>query len=173
MTLQATSRKSQIAWIASVFGVVLLSDQISKAIVMKNIAQGGPRLPETFFYLVHQRNTGLMGGLFHDVPAVPIVAATFATFVLLYLYRHLDRDSRTQALAYGLILGGAFGNVIDRIRFGSVTDFLQVHFYFVPFNFPWKEWPAFNIADSCILIGVGLLILSWHLGVRKNVSSTD
>lgn len=172
MKSETISRKSQLIWIVSAFGVVFVADQITKAIVVKMIAQGGPHLSETFFYIVHQRNTGLMGGLFRDVPAVPFIAATFATLVLLYLYRHLERNSRLQALAYGMILGGALGNFVDRMRFGSVTDFLQVHFYFVPFEFPWKEWPAFNIADSSILIGVGLLVLGWNLGVRKDVSST-
>lgn len=172
MTSQATSRKSQLIWIGSAFAVVLIADQVTKALVVKSIALNGPHLAETFFYFVHQRNTGLMGGLFRDIPAVAFIAATFATIVLLYLYRHLERHSRLQALAYGMILGGALGNFIDRIHYGAVIDFLQVHFYFVPFDFPWKDWPAFNIADSSICVGVALLILSWNLGVRSDVSST-
>ncbi len=85
-----------------------------------------------------------------------------ATVVLVYLFRHLDVYSIRQALAYGMVAGGAGGNLIDRIRLGHVTDFLQFYFYFIPFDFPWKRYPAFNVADSAICVGVFLLIISWH-----------
>ena len=63
-------------------------------------------------------------------------------------------------IAYGMILGGALGNFIDRIRLGAVTDFFQFHFLFIPFDFPWKYYPAFNIADSGIICGVILLFFT-------------
>ena len=71
-----------------------------------------------------------------------------------------------------MIVGGAFGNIIDRILFRSVTDFLQFHFYFIPFDFPWKVFPAFNVTDAAIDVGVVLLIISWNVSTPKDVSST-
>ncbi|MDY0034116.1 MAG: signal peptidase II, partial [FCB group bacterium] len=87
----------------------------------------------------------------------------FATAVLVYLFKHLNPLSKLQSVAYGCVAGGAIGNLIDRFRLGSVTDFIQVHFVFVKFDFPWKLYPAFNIADSAICIGVAaLIILTWR-----------
>jgi lipoprotein signal peptidase len=56
---------------------------------------------------------------------------------------------------------------------GAVTDFVQVHFYFVPFDFPWKFFPAFNVADACIDIGVVLLLITWGWHGRRDVARTD
>ncbi len=72
-----------------------------------------------------------------------------------------------------MVLGGALGNFIDRLRFGSVTDFLQVHFYFIPFDFPWKFYPAFNLADSAIVMGVIALVFTWGREARSDVSRTS
>ena len=103
-----------------------------------------------------------MGGLFGSRPILAKVAPMLASLVLLYLYRYLDKTSKLQTLAFGLVAGGAIGNMIDRVRLGTVTDFLQFNFYFVPFDFPWKHYPAFNVADSCICVGVFLLVVSWY-----------
>lgn len=143
------------------FLFVLVLDQVTKAIVVATIPLSPPYRPETFFYFTHQRNTGLVGGAFSDMPFVAFVAPVLATLVLIYLYRHLDSHSRAQHLAYGMVLGGAVGNFIDRIRLQGVTDFLQVHFYFIPFDFPWKFYPAFNVADSGIVVGVVILVIAW------------
>ena len=69
---------------------------------------------------------------------------------------------RLPDLLFQLIAGGALGNIIDRIRLGSVTDFLQFNFYFIPFEFSWKRYPAFNVADSAICVGVFLLVIPGH-----------
>jgi signal peptidase II len=69
-----------------------------------------------------------------------------------------------------MIGGGAVGNnLLDRLIHGSVTDFLQFHFYFVPFEFPWKYYPAFNVADSAICTGVFLLIVTWYFFGKQDV----
>lgn len=158
-------RKDQILWIAGVVFIVVVIDQVTKFLVMKYLPEGSETLgahPDEFFWITHQRNTGLVGGMFRDTGIVPLIAPLFATLVLAYLYTHLNPHSRWQSLAYGLVAGGAVGNLIDRFRLGSVTDFLQFHFYFVKFDFPWKLYPAFNVADSAICTGVVLLIiLTW------------
>ncbi len=159
-------RKQQILWVGIVICAVVLVDQVTKALVVAHIPEGAGTVhshPGEFFWLTHQRNTGLVGGLFRESRVIPMVAPVVATLVLAYLFTHLNPKSRFQAIAYGLVAGGAIGNLIDRFRFGSVTDFLQVHFYFIPFDFPWKLYPAFNVADSAICIGVAaLIILTWR-----------
>jgi len=62
--------------------------------------------------------------------------------------------------------------MLDRLIHGSVTDFLQFHFYFVPFDFPWKYYPAFNVADSAICVGVFLLIVTWYFFGKDDVPKT-
>ncbi len=159
------SRKAQVILILVTFCCVVLLDQVSKAVVMANIPEGGETYGEhrgEFFWFTHQRNPGLVGGMFSGKKVVTFLAPLLATGVLLYLFRLLDRASKFQALAYGLVAGGALGNLIDRFIYGSVTDFLQFPFHFIPFGFPWKLYPAFNVADSCICVGVFLLILTWR-----------
>jgi len=160
-----TQRRRQVACILVVFACVVCADQVTKALLLHTFPEPTMGLPSEgpqFFRLTHQRNPGLVGGLFRDKPVLAYAAPLAASLVLLYLFRYLDPSSKVQTLAYGLIAGGAVGNLIDRLRLGSVTDFLQFHFYFVPFNFPWKYYPAFNVADSCICTGVFLLVVSWY-----------
>lgn len=167
-----TPRKKQVLWIFIVFLTVLSADQATKSIVRavcpveKYITLGGH--PE-FFRISHQENPGVVGGMFRDNRVLAHAAPILATFVLLYLFRHLDIASRIQSTAYGMIWGGAIGNLADRIRLGAVTDYLQFYFYFIPFNFPWKHYPAFNVADMCICGGVFSLIVSWYWIGEKHV----
>ena len=167
-----TPRKKQVLWIFIVFLTVLSADQATKSIVRavcpveKYITLGGH--PE-FFRISHQENPGVVGGMFRDNRVLAHAAPILATFVLLYLFRHLDIASRIQSTAYGMIWGGAIGNLADRIRLGAVTDYLQFYFYFIPFDFPWKHYPAFNFADMCICGGVFSLIVSWYWIGEKHV----
>ena len=167
------SHQAQIKWIVTAAISVFLADQISKAIVIATLEPGTPFRSDTFFYFVHYRNTGLIGGSFSKYPFVTYLAPILATAVLFYIARHLDPNSRWQRIGYGMLVGGALGNLLDRIRLQSVTDFLQFHFYFIPFDFPWKFYPAFNIADSAILVGVSILVFSWSVDVPGNVPSTS
>ena len=165
-------QQKQLVLILAVLFAVVLLDQGSKALVGHLIEQG----PEnhigkgtTFFYFVHERNPGLVLGMFGGSPLVVKIAPLVATGVLIYLYRHVEPASFWQAAAFGMISGGAIGNLIDRFFRGTVVDFLQFNFYFLPdfIGLPTKKYPAFNLADSAICIGVGLLILSWHRMGRK------
>jgi len=167
-------RRHQLALILSVFFLVVVLDQVTKAIVVYTIPEGSVSFAgrdREFFFFTHQRNPGLVGGMFDDVPAVAYAAPLLATLVLIYLYRHLDPASRLQALAYGLVAGGALGNLIDRFfREGGVVDFLQFQFWFIPFEFPWKRYPAFNVADTAICIGVFLLLVGWRNPEKADAS---
>ncbi len=175
-TETAANRKQQFLWIFGAIAIVLIADQVTKAIVMATIEENRPiDRDEVFFQFTHQRNEGLVGGMFRNSDIIPKVMPVFATFVLLYLFRFLDPAARIQSLAYGMVFGGAIGNLTDRVRLGSVTDFLQFHFYFIPFDLPWRLYPAFNIADSAICVGVVTLVLMWNVSPQpgRNAARTS
>ncbi len=161
------SRAGQLRWVLTTFLAVLALDQATKAAVVSLLEPRMPARFDIFFHLTHQHNYGIVGGLFSEVPFVAFIAPTAATLVLIYLYRHLDPAVRLQALAFGMILGGAIGNITDRVRHGYVTDFLQFYFSFLPEWVPWRYYPAFNVADSCIVVGVTVLVITWNAPAAK------
>ncbi len=115
------------------------------------------------FDLVLWWNRGISFGLLH-LPSdlMPYILSAVALLVCIFLALWLWRaETKGQALALGLIIGGAFGNVIDRLQHGAVVDFLYTY---------WNKayWPAFNIADSCICIGVFLLIFTNFWAKKPN-----
>jgi|SoiMethySBSTD1v2_1073268.scaffolds.fasta_scaffold08212_5 signal peptidase II len=137
---------------------VLLLDQASKAVVRARLPlhDSRPVIPD-LFSLTHVTNRGALFGLLHDLPdpwrAVLFTIVPFAAIVLILYFQ--GRTAPADRLAHGglaLILGGAAGNFLDRIRLGHVIDFLDVYV-------GTHHWPAFNAADSAICIGVALLIL--------------
>ena len=102
-----------------------------------------------YFTLVH--NTGIAFGFFKDCGAVFIIIPVILTGLLIYniyYYRHSPNLSRTYIVAFSLILGGAIGNLIDRIMLGYVIDFID-----------FRVWPVFNVADSAITIGAAIILL--------------
>jgi signal peptidase II len=135
--------------------LTILFDQLSKWWIL-NVTMVPPRIiPVTsFFDLVLVHNRGASFGIFSDAPGWASVAfIVFAILISIALAIWMWRVNETLlAVALALVIGGAVGNVIDRIRFGAVVDFLDFHVA------GW-HWPAFNIADSAITIGVILLIL--------------
>lgn len=139
-------------WLA---GLVLLLDQLTKAMVTDNLVAYRDVIPLTgFFNLVHVHNTGAAFSLFADQGgwqrAFFVVLASVAAGVMLYLLRKTRGQPLFNA-ALALILGGAVGNLIDRVLYGHVIDFLD--FYVGTWH-----WPAFNVADSAITVGAALLI---------------
>jgi len=129
-----------------VLGVVLLIDQVTKALVRAGVDLGSedPILPAVT--LVHVRNRGVAFGAFADGQAIVIVVIALAlTALVVYFATHLRRPLIW--LPTGLLMGGALGNVIDRVRDGAVTDFVKL-----------PAWPAFNVADIAITIGVLALL---------------
>jgi signal peptidase II len=145
-------------WLAA---LVLLLDQATKLAVVDRLIAYVDVIPLTgFFNLVHVHNTGAAFSLFADQPGWQrgffIGVALIASGVILYLMRK-TQGRRMFSIALALILGGAIGNVIDRILYGHVIDFLD--FYIGSWH-----WPAFNVADSAITIGAVMLILD---GMRK------
>ncbi len=148
--------KNKYAWVSSIIGVVLVLDQFTKYLVEKSIRMYDviPVLPG-FFNLTHVRNKGAAFSLFSTMPdwfrsAFFITVTLVAVAALAVLIS--KTSERLLVAAFSLIAGGAVGNVIDRIRFREVVDFIQ--WYYRSFY-----WPSFNVADSAITIGVGLLVI--------------
>ena len=132
-------------------------DQASKAAVLAHFGETGcapHRAPvNAFLDLVLTCNRGVSFGLFENSGLNALVFSIVAALVVLLLIFWLSRIRSTfLAIAIGLIIGGALGNVIDRLRFGGVIDFLYFH------AGAWY-WPAFNLADSAICLGVAAMLL--------------
>jgi len=125
---------------------VLVLDQVSKALVRANVEPGSRDGLLPGVDLVNTRNTGVAFSLFEDSGAVLIVFTIVAMVAVVAFF--LTRPERPGAwLPTGLLLGGAIGNLIDRVRDGGVTDFIDL-----------PRWPAFNVADMAITAGVVVLL---------------
>lgn len=114
-----------------------------------------------FFLITSHRNRGAAFGILQEQRLFFIVITTAIVVGILW-YAHIMREKGSKALLTGLalVLGGALGNFIDRVRFGEVVDFFK-------FNFGSYTFPIFNVADSAIVIGVGLILLDTLLDVRR------
>jgi signal peptidase II len=155
------TRRFSVAFLAAL--LILVLDQASKVWILGLFAApGGRSLPVTgFFNLVLVWNRGMSFGLFNDGATAnavifSLLAAAIVAALLVWLWR---APSVLVGGAIGLVIGGAIGNVVDRLRLGAVVDFLDVHVGL------W-HWPAFNVADSAICVGVGLMLIDGLLGRR-------
>jgi len=163
--------KLRIGMVAS--GTALVLDQATKWAIDSTLTYAD-RVPviEGFFYLTHVRNTGAAFGLFADAPAgirltFFIGVAIVAIGIVFSFFRQLAPGDRLSALALGFILGGATGNLIDRILRGEVVDFLHFRLW------GGYSWPDFNLADSFIVVGVGLLILELLASEGESRAGSD
>ena len=134
--------------------LVVVADQLIKLWIRSNLATGESLFEVGFFRLTRVHNTGAAFGLFQGQSfLLTIIALVGVAALLLYAFFFHHKfpflDNRLGKLALGLVLGGTVGNLIDRIYLGYVTDFID-------FNF----WPAFNIADSAIVVGIIILAYS-------------
>ncbi len=143
---------------ASLFFLVVILDQVTKYWIVSNFSmyEALPVIPG-FFNLTYLTNTGAAFGilagqetLWRQVFFVGVAAV--ALVVIGFMYRRLRAGSAWYGAALGLIAGGAVGNLIDRVRLGSVIDFLDVYIGA-------HHWPAFNVADSAICVGVAVFLV--------------
>lgn len=136
-------------------GLVVILDQLTKWVILAHVMQPPRNIEVTpFFNLVLTWNRGISFSLLrNDSTAGPYLLAGMAGLIVLGLGWWLGRvHRRWPAVGIGLVMGGAIGNIIDRLWFGAVVDFLDFHLA------GW-HWPAFNLADAAITVGVGLLIV--------------
>jgi signal peptidase II len=154
-------------WFA-VSAAIVLADQLTKWLVLSRFAPGEALELTGFFNLILVFNKGAAFSLLANAPGwqTPLLVA-FALGAALIVSVLLVRSAGRRAFCAGLalILGGAIGNVIDRLRFGYVVDFLDLH------AAGW-HWPAFNVADSAITIGAALLILDGFRHHEKRVGAS-
>ena len=142
---------------------IIGADQTSKAWIRASLPEGYSLFRLGFFRITHVHNTGAAFGLFPEqsllLTIFAMIAATVVLFFVLYGHRYFPwLESTYMMLTFGLVLGGTVGNLIDRFRFGYVTDFIDFSY-----------WPTFNIADSAVTVGVILfaLILLRHAQTEK------
>lgn len=148
---------------------VVALDQITKWWVIEVVMQPPRVVPVTFFFnLVMGWNKGVSFGLFNqDSPYNAWVLSVLALAITAGLAVWLARVKRRGiAFAIGLVIGGALGNVIDRLRFGAVADFLDFHAFGL-------HWPAFNVADTGISVGAAIIVLDSLFGGRETPKNKD
>ncbi len=145
-------------------GAIVIADQVAKAVILHYLP-----LYEThsvvpgFFNITHIQNPGGAFGFFADKSLylrkiLFLFFSTVAVCLIFYFYKHTPKSHPMLATGLALIFGGAIGNLIDRFRFGMVVDFLD-------FFIGHLHWPAFNIADSAITVGIAIFI--FHIVFKK------
>ncbi len=145
--------------------LVFFLDQASKLYVMENLLNGrGIIMVNDYFNIVSAWNTGVSFSMFDNqgtagMIALSLVAMGIVAYLLFWLYHERNRLIQ---ISLGFIIGGALGNVLDRIRLGAVFDFLDVHI-------DGSHWPAFNAADSFICIGAFLIVAQGLWGKKAEV----
>jgi signal peptidase II len=144
--------------------LTLIADQLSKELLLRYLLKAGTVVPviDDFFRLVIVWNPGVSFGLLGGDKALPAwVLSLVAVAVCVGLFVWLRRVDRPLiGWGIGLVIGGAIGNVIDRARWGAVFDFADFHVG------QW-HWPAFNVADSAIVVGVGLMLIDSLFGEKQ------
>ena len=152
------AERPRVARVVAIAGGVVVLDQIVKLIALDQLAPGVTvDVVPGLFALTLVKNPGLAFGLLSGIPAgwrwvVGLLSLLALVVLLRVALRVLPSGGWREQSAIGLIFGGAVGNLIDRTRFGAVVDFVDVHFR------GW-HWPAFNVADSAITVGVAVLAL--------------
>ena len=143
--------------------LVFVSDQASKAMIQRTMTFGEYR--QVFgqgFMLTLTQNTGGAWGLLPSGNRIFVGFAAVAIVALLYAYHRIARGDLLVGSAFALALGGAIGNLIDRLRYGYVVDFFDVRII---------HWPIFNVADSAISLGIALLLLHYVRSMRAEAAA--
>lgn len=162
--MASSSQRSSIAPWVGLAALVIVLDQLAKAAIVRTMQLGDVHRIYAWFDIVRAHNTGAAFSFLRDAsgwqrPMFIALGLAAAVFIVWMLRRHAAQTLFAGALAF--ILGGALGNVIDRVWHGYVVDFIQVH------HGSWY-FPAFNLADSAITLGAALLILDELRRVRKS-----
>lgn len=145
-----------------VAGVVFLLDQLTKSWILVTVAPVSPPRIDvlgSWLSLEYTENRGVAFGLLSGLGPLIVVAPLLVVVIMAMLYLRNAAPPLWQSVGVGLLAGGAFGNLADRLRFGYVVDFVSV-----------GRWPNFNVADSAISIGAVILVAGWMLveGARAN-----
>ncbi|MDQ8195363.1 signal peptidase II [Coraliomargarita sp. SDUM461004] len=161
--------------------IIFVLDQITKTWIFNNLPLDSYYPPESitviegFFYIVHIGNEGAAWGMFSGYGGLLALFALITLFAIYKLRHSLELHRKPMQWAFGLLIGGILGNMIDRLIHGHVIDFLDFHF---PINIPWimptGRYPSFNIADCGIVIGTIIyLILSFKSESAKQAADEE
>jgi signal peptidase II len=148
---------AQWAALAVVSAAAVVADQLTKWTVTSALALGDSVGVLGPFSIHHVRNTGIAFGLFSSATTAVIVVTGAAVGGMLVFFARAGQSHALVPIALGLVLGGSISNLLDRVRLGHVTDFLDFDY-----------WPAFNLADTFIVVGVALLFLSFVAADRTS-----
>jgi signal peptidase II len=145
-------------------GAVILLDQVTKELVRQNVSLGESWSPFVWLVpyarIINWKNSGAAFGMLQGFSMVFTVLAIIVSLAILYYFPQVSKQDRYLRLALGLQLGGAVGNLIDRLTQGYVTDFISV-----------GSFPVFNVADSSITLGVAVLIIGMWIKEKKDKQS--
>jgi signal peptidase II len=164
------SKTKPFVIIGLIAAAVIALDQYTKYLICANLGPYGRiEVIAGFLDIIHIRNSGVAFGFLQgfgtQYKTLSLIGvAAVAVFLLGFLVSQVRREQKLQAFSLALILGGALGNIIDRFRLGEVIDFVDAH---------WQDsyhWPAFNVADMAISIGIVLLLIDELLLRKKPVS---
>lgn len=146
-------------WLAllAVAVTAIVADQVTKRSIAGTLALGDEWQVPGPFSIHHVRNTGIAFGLFSGATAAVVAVTGVAVLAMVILFARSGQRHPLLPVAFGLVLGGSVSNFVDRARLGYVTDFLDLSY-----------WPAFNLADVFICIGVGLLFVSFVASDRSS-----
>lgn len=161
----------------NIAGLICVLDQITKVLIQYSIPFETSYFPpdrvtiiENFFYLVHIGNKGAAWGMFSEYSGLLTLLSFAVLFFIYYFRKQLELQRGSVQIAFGLLIGGILGNLIDRIRVGHVIDFIDIHLPFtLPYILPYGRWPAFNIADSAIVIGMLFYLLLSLSDTKKKI----
>ncbi|HOE91886.1 MAG TPA: signal peptidase II [Candidatus Cloacimonadota bacterium] len=152
----------QYLWISL---IVIILDQVTKILVRLKMSRQSIEVLGDFFRLTHVQNCGAAFSLSLGGPLINriVFAAITILFLVVILYILHKSHSKAEHIAYPLVVGGAIGNLIDRIFIGSVTDFLDFDFP----DFIMQRWPIFNVADSAIVVAITILLIYFIFFEKK------
>jgi signal peptidase II len=170
--------------LAATVPLVLIADQVTKALAVVYLrplfAEGPPAEPfvtviDGFFRLKFAENTGAAWGLLRNTSPtfrIPffIIVSLLAIGLIVWFFRRIEPHKRLLPLAVSLVMGGAVGNLIDRVRMGKVVDFVD---WYITIGGEEKHWPTFNVADAAITLGVALLVIEMFMGYKKEPQEAE
>ncbi len=160
--------KTKYIILTAVTAVILILDQATKLLIDRTMdIHSSITVVQNFFNITYIRNKGAAFGFLADTSfRLPffITISIVAVIVIIGIFRKLHPEQKLTAFSLSLIFAGALGNLIDRVRLGEVIDFIYVHWYE-------HYWPAFNVADSAICVGVFLLAIDMLLDERRQKSA--
>ena len=150
------ARAQQWLGLSAIALAALAGDQLTKNIVSSQLALDGERHVAGPLSIHHVQNSGIAFGLFASATPIVTVLTAVAVVWMLFFFARSGARHPVLPVALGLLIGGSASNLTDRVRLGHVTDFIDVRY-----------WPAFNLADSFIVVGVGILFVALLLGETR------